>query len=79
MSHSLLLVDGIVGFDWLDGCLEDCSYDWDRSRLVGWLDCWEDDGEGRYEAGCKLDLMKGGADSCMRAYPADSGAHWFRV
>ena len=55
-------VDGVVGFDLLDGCLGDCGRDWDRSRLVGWLDCWEDDGEGRCEADCKLDLMKGGAD-----------------
>ena len=63
----------------LDGCLDDCDLDWDRSRLVGWLDCWEDDGEGRCEAGCELDLMKDGADGCLCAYTADSGANWFRV
>ena len=75
----LWLVDGIVGFDLLDGCLDDCGWDWDRNQLVGWLDCWEDDGEGRCEAGCKRDLMKGGTDGCLRAYRADYGANWFRV
>ena len=53
---------------WLSGRL------W-KGLFVGWLDCGEDDGEGCCEAGCKLDLMKGGADGCMRAYTADSGAH----
>ena len=64
-------LDGIVGFDLLDGCLDDWDWDWDRSRLVGCLNCWEDDGEGRREAGCELGLMKGGADGCMCAYTAD--------
>ena len=45
---------------------------------MSWLDCWEGDGEGRYDACCKLDLMKGGTDGRMRAYTADSGANWFR-
>ena len=63
----------------LDGCLEECDRDWGRSRLVDWFDCWEDDGKGRCEAGCKLDLMRGGADGCLCAYTADSGADWFRV
>ena len=75
----LWLVGGIAGFGLLDGCLEDYGRDWDRSQLVGWPDCWEDDGEGRCEAGCMLDLMKGGADGCLWAYTADSGANWFRV
>ena len=42
---------------------------------MGWLDCGEDDGEGRCEAGCKLGLMKVGADGCLYAYTADYGAH----
>ena len=48
-------------------------------RLVGWLGCCEDDGEGRFEAGCNLDLMKGGANGCFCVYRAGSGADWFRV
>ena len=61
------------------GRLEDCGWDWDRSPFVGWLDCWEVDGEGRCEAGCNLDFMKGCADGCLRAHTADSGENWFRV
>ena len=73
------LVVGIAGVGLLDGCLEECGRDWVRSRFVGWLDCGEDDGEVRCEAGCKLDLMKVGSDDCLCAYTADYGAHWIRV
>ena len=75
----LWLVGGITGFGLLDGCLEDCDCDWDRSWFVGLLHSWEDDGEGCCEAGSELGLMKGGADGCLGAYTADSGANWFRV
>ena len=46
---------------------------------MGWLDCGEDVGERRCEAGCKLGFMKDSADGCLCAYTADFGAPWFRV
>ena len=46
---------------------------------MSWLHCGEDDDEGSCEAGLKLGLVEGGADGCLCAYTADSGAQWFYV